>query len=68
MIHGLAATDNCVDRPRRIPVDAIAAGMSASARRITLLLLTLIYGFGFVDRVVIALVAQALNFHLSQRT
>jgi predicted MFS family arabinose efflux permease len=35
--------------------------MSVAARRITLVLLIVTYGFGFVDRVVIALVAQGLK-------
>jgi predicted MFS family arabinose efflux permease len=35
--------------------------MTDTARRVTLILLIVIYGFGFVDRVVIALVAQALK-------
>jgi predicted MFS family arabinose efflux permease len=38
--------------------------MTAAARRLTLLLLTVIYGFGFIDRVVIALVAQSIKTDL----
>ncbi|MXO66442.1 spinster family MFS transporter [Altericroceibacterium endophyticum] len=35
--------------------------MSPAARRTALLLLTVIYGFGFIDRIVIALVAQDIK-------
>lgn len=38
--------------------------MSPAARRLTLLLLTLIYAFGFIDRIVIALVAQGMKADL----
>lgn len=38
--------------------------MTAAARRLTVLLLTTLYAFGFIDRVVIALVAQDLKADL----
>jgi predicted MFS family arabinose efflux permease len=38
--------------------------MSASGRRLTLGLLTFIYAFGFIDRIVIALVAQGMKAEL----
>lgn len=46
---------------------APAASMSVAARRFTLVMLTAIYGFGFIDRIVIALVAEQVkaDFHIS---
>lgn len=38
--------------------------MTSQARRTTLFLLTILYGFGFIDRVVIALVAQDIKVEL----
>ncbi len=41
--------------------DTMKPAMAPAARRLTLFLLTLIFGFGFVDRVMIALVAERLK-------
>jgi len=48
-------------RPDAMPLRAPGKNMTPANRRIALFLLTAIYGFGFIDRIAIALVAQQIK-------